>query len=45
MKFKSIASPAVLRSGKEDNHCSTLLYCSKYVRVRTSGDSSSGCGG
>ena len=40
MKFRSTASPAVLRSGKEDTHCSTLLY--RYIR--TSGDSSAGCG-
>ena len=33
MKFRSTASPAVLKSGKEDIHCLTLLYCSRYVRT------------
>ena len=41
MKFRSTASPAVLKSGKADIHCLTLLYCSRYVR--TSGGCGAGC--
>ena len=46
MKFeiKSTGSPGC-SSRKEEKHCSMLLYCSRYVRVRTSGDSGAGCGG